>query len=576
MATDTAAEASSSSADAEIPRPHSTPWREPKLEMPSGEVVSNLPALVNSPRFIEAANRYGVTEPKSLLPVDPRTFKGGGVEAALFARQEKRRLVDLGGVLMERQRILEKATEVQRPKSRRRPKSAAPDVSVGSAAAVPAGTGANENAADAAAPKQDAMIAKQLRTIDEEKKRTKMEMISLVESEAEKQMRRDMEIEYQRQLEEQRKAAMIADDLQRRKRINDARSQFEERQNKFYNNLGEKIEGRRQRQRQQTADHEERMAMRTALARQELKRREEEGARHAKECRDRMEAARAAADAVVVEKHRKMEEEAQRRAEALAAARWTPVGKVVPVIEGPKGAKIKEVKRRELEMRQAKNFAMLNKMEEERLRAEAHAEMRSMGLALRREATKERMRAFEASKTRAKVTEAIFKQDTLERIDQGSQNVAKVHSNVERLIQEQRKLSNARDHEKAQCVDRVQRSRDHTTSVLRKKQKATEDRISTLLEKRAQVKHASRTKVNNIHFARLHLTEELSLSTVDPFRTLRSNKHLLNKLGVDMATLEEASSTLKQSLSAPALSRPATSDGSTPVRSRRATGHVQR
>ena len=181
------------------------------------------------------------------------------------------------------------------------------------------------------------------------------------------------------------------------------------------------------------------MALRHEI-RQELRRREVDGETHAQAIRDRGQAARDAAAAVVLEKHHQMEMEAKRRAEKRAAERWTPEGKVTAVLEGPLGSKIAAVKQRELEQREARNRAMAEKMEEERLRAEAHAQMRASGLELRREATRQRMQAFHASKERAKVTEEIFKQDTLARIDQGTRNVMQC-SNMERLIKEQRQLS---------------------------------------------------------------------------------------------------------------------------------------
>ena len=101
---------------AEAPRRPSTavitnrPWREPKLKLPKKH--PDLLSLMHSPRFIEACGRYGIADPASLFPPSARdaapaeaaatSAEGddapGGVEAKLHVQQEKRRLVDLGGV----------------------------------------------------------------------------------------------------------------------------------------------------------------------------------------------------------------------------------------------------------------------------------------------------------------------------------------------------------------------------------------------------------------------------------------------------------------------------------------------
>ena len=53
---------------------------------------AELEELAQSPRFIEAARRYGVTNVQELLPATSTSDKKG-VEASLYLKQEKRRLI---------------------------------------------------------------------------------------------------------------------------------------------------------------------------------------------------------------------------------------------------------------------------------------------------------------------------------------------------------------------------------------------------------------------------------------------------------------------------------------------------
>ena len=551
--------ASSSDAALVHERPLSRPWREPKLVMPNGEQVSNLADLVDSPRFREASLRYGIHDPKSLLPRDPSSKEStGGVEANLLARQEKRRLVDLGGVLMERQRAMDQEVERQQTSVAGRVRVSEPRPN--SAVSAP-GAGAGPSSAAEAAEQSDPVILQAKRWIYEEKKRTKSELIALVEDEARRDVLREAELQKQSGLAAEAVRQRIEEDAVRRKRNADFRNKIKTRQDSLYGALGRTLEERRQKQQKEDADHAARMAARASLAEQELKRREAADAAHAKEIAERIRMQREAADAMVLRRHEEAERRFKEKAEARAAARWTPVGKVVPVLEGPTGAKIAAVKQREKERRERKILEMEAKLEADRIRVQENAQMRSVGLALRKEASRLRMKQFAASKAQMAETNENFKQSTLSRIEHGSKSVDSLHTTTERMIKEKRQLSMARDKEKERCVERVDRARDFRIVQTMQNQKAMEGRVEELQSKRRLVASASRERVAHIHYTALHLKESLALSTVDSIRTLKQNTGLLSKLGVDVNELEQASQTYAQnlttSLSAPHI-RPAT------------------
>jgi hypothetical protein len=80
----------------------------PSAQSVAAKKAEGMSALADSPRFLEACQRYGILEPASLFSVegDDRS-EASGVEAKLWARAERRRLNDLSAVLTERQRLFD-------------------------------------------------------------------------------------------------------------------------------------------------------------------------------------------------------------------------------------------------------------------------------------------------------------------------------------------------------------------------------------------------------------------------------------------------------------------------------------
>ena len=527
--------------------------------------------------------RYGIEDPQLLLPRDPRKESTDGIDAALYARQEKRRLVDLGGVLMERQRAIDEANEEAKVHAaasgaRRvrlqvsRPNSAAPIL----ASAQLASGGSSVAASPGEADRKDPVIQQAERWITEEKKRTKSELISLVEEEARKQVLREQEVQRQMELAAAAVRARIEEDAERRKRIQDSRMKREQRAEKLFGEIGKNIEDKRQKHQKAMDDHKARTEARASLAAEELKRRERAQADHAKAIAMRVQAQREAAESSVKAKHERAEAELQARMQAREAARWTPQGKVVPFIEGPKGAKVLAVQRREAELRAAKVRAFEEKFERERIRAEERAQLRNMGIALRREASQRRMEAFRQSKEIMNQTEEDFKQSTMTRIKDSSKSVDALHESTAKLINDRRTLSIARDKEKIKCIERVDRARQFTAMVTKKEGNERTARAEALREKRRLVVSASRERVAEVHYVSEHLKDNLASSPMASLKTLRNNAGLLAKLGVNVGELELAEKTLTTSMSMPAIrSRPGTAPSSAaPRKANRAAAHV--
>ena len=81
-------------------------------EVPSLQALRqlDLTQLIGSPRFLDACQHYGIHDVNVLLPTGAASsakVEEGGVEASLYARREKRRLIDLHAVLQERQGLID-------------------------------------------------------------------------------------------------------------------------------------------------------------------------------------------------------------------------------------------------------------------------------------------------------------------------------------------------------------------------------------------------------------------------------------------------------------------------------------
>ena len=292
----------------------SAPWREPKLTLTSD--ASAVVELINSPRFRAASLRYGISHPESLMPQQEGSSPAG-VEAAFYAKREKRRLIDLSAVLMERQLAIREGGRYDNAAATEISADAGPSHN----ASAPMLTDSRLNYAT-----QHAELV-----VANEKRRARAEVMELIKEETQSALQRKEQVALHRASEAAAAQQHIDEDLRRRsshKAFRDARDTYQERTlaawDRASNDKREKMK----------KDQASRSAMR-ATRREEMR---QEARRREREREDSLALHRGRATAQHQASQLKIEERANRRATQMAA--WREMQEKLrkqPHVAGSKG-----------------------------------------------------------------------------------------------------------------------------------------------------------------------------------------------------------------------------------------------
>lgn len=496
-----------------------------------------LKSLIDSPRFKTACSLYGIDDAETLLPqkIRSRSNADQGLEATLYKRRETRRLIDLGNVLVERQRLI-----------------------ADHAATVPHTT---EPHAKPAADTLDGVQQTTQQWISIEKRRTRNELLALVKEETAETVLHKQKVMQQAQAEADAAKNRIADDAKRRARNRDFHAGRDARLAKIENAKQQQEQARREAQQQQMTRIAAQRAAQAELLAQEFKRRKDLEMAHAHEVQERSAA-----------QHEAMRSEFESRRDRAAihyanrrkqldermTAKGAPKGKVLSIDQTPMGRKIAIVRGRVVAEQERSAKQLQHKLEEDRKRLQANDELRKAANVMRREWSTSRTRHHKETFSRLQETNELYRQSIQQKVENASKSVDDLHERERRQIEDKRQLSLARDAEKARCAERVSRAREYAKLQVMEKQQATNQRVGVLRDQRSELTLACLNRVRKIHHAREHLKESLLRSATPSLRTLRKESGLLTSLGVDLKELEQASDTLTTSLSAPMLARPTT------------------
>ena len=526
------------------------PWREPKLMQPSQKEMDSVASIVASPRFLLACQRYGVADPRSLLPrkevhAATRSSKGaghtadGGLEQKLLDTQEKRRLVDLGGVLMERKILMNHS----RPSSR------------AGLNATMSSTTSTRSAATSMEYQMEAVRAQTAAWVEGEKRRTKTELISLVEVDAKRNIKRI----HDRLRREANQAAELKQrvDADAKRRV--MRQDYHETREAWLNRVDAAEHDRIQRvvdkMQKQMDDRERRLAERADLALQESRRRGQLEEEHARQVRARFAAQQETQEGLAGAREQRQEKALAHRLERLY--RYKEPGKVTTLAESPGGVRLAKVQQKVAEENEKRRQIMLEHNEKQRLRQQANEERRMSTLEARRSATLQRFQRHQDRMTEVKQMDIKAREVAQSKIDHVVRTVETRKEQQRRWIEEQRQLSLARDEEKRQGVARAARARSFVLERLAQKQNEIDCRVATMKKHRSNLSFASRAQASEIHYVREQVKEALAVSPLESLDALRRQPSLLASLGIDVTELERASRSLSSTMSAPDLGRTA-------------------
>jgi hypothetical protein len=471
--------------------------------------------------------------------------KDGAVEASLYARQEKRRLIDLGNVLMQRQRFIDDGSHL----------------SMVAAVIQQGGTDSDATAEPSSHEREFEAKLKEIRMQTEslitgEKKRTKSELLTLVQDEAKQLVRQEQEVQRVKDQEEASTRKRIEQDAKRREAFKRYDEQREAWQEKVRMADEKRLEETQRKLKQQMTQHEERLAAHASLAKQEFQRRAGIEKARMLEVRARHQANFEAAKQADSHRGERMATaEAFRNSHGKGLSFKAGSRKVIAVMEGdgdiPK--KIARVRaRREAEQTRRAEL-MRQKAEQEQVRLGASMQVRAAATAMRREAAEQRSIQHDELLSKVREMDKLYKEAVKSKVDSGGRNVDALHARVEKWKDERRQLSAARDEEKRLAVERVNRAREFASFRVFQKQQGIIVRADELRAQRAQQSSACRSQANRIHYMREELKEALALSPKESLGTLRKQSALLSDLGVNVSELEEAAHKLRGSKSAPTL-----------------------
>ena len=354
------------------------PWSEPKHRLANESEVAQLTNLIASPRFKAASDRYGIKDPRSLLPA-VASSSSSAVEASFYGRQERRRLADLRAVLVERSMLIER--DVQR--------SATEPV-------LPRDPIANFTQPVSPPSKEAASLASQHHQyiISTAKRRTKMELLKLIEDETQQRVYANADREHRERLAIEEKQKRVESDLRRKERHKEFRSRRDAWEQKTLCELERQTTGMRERQRQEQAHREAKRESMQKLQKQEAVRREHERTNTLKDIRSRS-AAQFAAYTQNIDDYRKRKDAQYAKWCQEKQGSQQQRGKIVPLMEGEAGDLVRQMKLKSEQKHDAFRSQVEAKLKAEEQRVAAVQQHRSVAMDEKRRCQSTRFRDAE-------------------------------------------------------------------------------------------------------------------------------------------------------------------------------------
>ena len=527
--------------------------------LPALRMNFDLGELIESPRFKAAAKVFGVTDVQTLVPPATREKKAKGrsskkedeaVEASLYARMEKRRLLDLSGVLSQREKKIKEVEEEARQKEKPKAKESIKF---------------EENRAAEHARRLAAAAKQNERWIDKAAARSRKEIVEMVETHTTRETLIALAAKNAKEADEKRMQDMVNMDAKRRASHAQLKADREARHEKKLVLEKAEIEHTRQKLQHKFTLSRERLDAGKKIAAIEYKRRVEmeELAKQ-----DREHERQLAAQLIEAEVARKWEKHQARAREAEEKAKLVAAGVSVEGCERlgrkPAANRIAEATARRVALEAATIAEYEAKDRETKMRMQVHEQMRSFATAFRVEANKEKAKEAEERKQVVQMANESFKQLTVGRLAKENARVDALHERRESKIRRDLQLAIARDEEKRACAKRAQNARDYELKTIQDEQDAMIARVEATKAKTDVMGSASRKKIEELKFAREELKDTLIRSPDSSIVVLRKHPELIAAIGgtefVDR--VEDRKKSLASSLSAPHLSRPATTGGS--------------
>ena len=584
---------SATASSGELPDHRVAPSRVPEVALPSLQALRqlDLTQLIGSPRFLDACQHYGIGDVNTLLPAGASSQKvdEGGVEASLYARREKRRLIDLHAVMQERQALIDANARAK------------------AMSALHAAAEAKGVALKTPTKSLESVSRESNNYVENEKRKAKSDLMAIVEHETKKAVREQNERVRQKEEQAAEARQLVEGDLRRRASNREFRQRVRERIDRKIELEAAEAAERRYKLEAQFATHEARLTARKGLAAETFRRRsaieslqsrerediraalleqmeENVRAKHLARHGDAMGSTTSSRGISPMRPRRRGQEIPELASSASAPALTTRArggsatarnpngrvqngwsGKVLNVMEGPGGAKLLRVQQQHAEEQEAKIRDFEEKHRYDSVRREVTEQTRMLATSLRRESKEQRTAAQRQQLSMVHEGEEAFRSSVMSRLQQADRHVEARNARIEQRIRDRRALTIARDSEKREMAQRASRARDFAHKLLSEKEKSMNGRAAALREQRLTLASAGRRRAEQTHYAREALKDSLQLSPTPSLVTLRKlEPGLLRSLGVDVGELEQASVALSASLSEPR-SRPASRPVSAPI-----------
>lgn len=508
---------------------------------------SELPALIESPRFLEACARYGMKEADSLRPTSAKpggTSSSTGIVAEVYMRREKRRLVDLSCVMMERQKMIEevaRAAATANSSTRARPATAAASVE----------TRRNAHAAAVEHARKQGQEA-----VAGERRRTQSELEAVVQAEARSAARAEHELRRQSELRAAEARQRIEADARRRASAAKSHAACDAIRSRKLAIEESHMEATRDKLQKSFAEHAARLEARKTLVTQAISSR---NALAAAQQSERVAVMHMAHEQIEVAVRAKYDAKKAAKPGMTASASMpalTPVrppsrslpkrpptpataGRVVPIMEGPKGENIRMVRERAAAEQARKAAAFESKQYVDAERQMVNAQIRKLSQALRKEASRQRIEVQQEILKSVHAGDEAFKEATLQRIATHNKHVEGMQVAQEKQIRHRRQLAVVVDAEKSAKAARASRARDYALQLLNEKQDAMMGRVAAAQSQKSSLLGDARKQVDTLHYDRERLKDAMTYAP--GLRTLRSEPKLVASLGINLADLEAKS-----------------------------------
>jgi len=465
----------------------------------------DLSELTTSPRFQEACQVYGLGSVDDLLPPAEQRDACFPLEAKLYARREKRRLLELGSVLVERQRLIDRLPQVAAPGATSETRHV-PTLAESTAAAV------------------QAAHSQTKQFMAEEKKRALYELRILVEAEKKAGAWHKHELERQELSATAEYRRVRQQEAKRRASVQVFHKERDERRERVLAADLKRLDEKRLKLQQQRSAYEARREVRSELAAKEL-------ARQRRKVRARFDAVHRSLDQQDANYFALTEQRSSRPSTSstpnLKPMVGQSLGKISPPLHLNKFAQIQHAHARE---HREKEEELETRVRQQEKRLEVNEKMRELSVQLRRAAFDERVNTHKQHLSEVHAKEEAEKRAVGERMER-EQAVVAAHQERRRIaLEQQRQYGHARDEEKARGVERAMRARQYEHEQLVKEQQKTVANVDAFKRERLEASLSGQKKVSALHDARGSLKEELRWTPVDSW--VRKNSNLLQKLDV--------------------------------------------